>query len=67
MLNSDEWKSLVVAGSRTLCPVCESDNLTMGACAIGAMTVHQEYTCETCQREFTAVFALLGFYDGHPE
>lgn len=67
MLNSDEWKATVVQQSRTLCPACQSTKLTAGACGIGSMTVHQEYTCETCQYEFTAVFALLGCYTGHPD
>lgn len=39
----------------------------MGACAIGSITVHQEYVCEECQYEFTALFALTGWYAGHPE
>lgn len=66
MLNPDEWKAQVIADSITICPSCESPNVTMGACAIGSMTVHQEYTCEACQHEFTAFFALALYYDGHP-
>jgi transposase-like protein len=57
----------LVEESRTLCPACGSTNVTMGACAIGSMTVHQEYLCEDCQYEFTGLFALTGFYAGHPE
>ncbi|MGF6782410.1 transposase-like protein [Paraburkholderia sp. GAS334] len=41
--------------------------VSMGACAIGSMTVHQEYVCEDCQHEFTALFALVGCYAGHPD
>jgi transposase-like protein len=67
MLNPDEWKSRVVADTMTICPACESSKVTMGACAIGSITVHQEYTCESCQHEFTALFALATCYDGHPE
>ncbi|CAJ3074051.1 hypothetical protein [Burkholderia pseudomallei] len=67
MLESDEWKAKTVADLTTMCPACESTNLTMGACAIGSATVHQEYVCEDCQFEFTALFALMGFYKGHPE
>jgi hypothetical protein len=36
----------------------------MGACAVGAKTIHQEYTCEECGDEFTAMYSLLGCYDG---
>ena len=67
MLNSDDWKPRVAAMSETFCPACESTKLTMGACAIGSMTVHQEYTCENCQYEFTVFFTLAGYYDGHPD
>ncbi|HDR8989919.1 TPA: hypothetical protein QDA93_002529 [Burkholderia vietnamiensis] len=66
MLNPDDWKAKVVESMQTTCPVCESSNVTMGACAIGSMTVHQEYICESCNFEFTALFALIGFYKGHP-
>lgn len=67
MLESDEWKAKTVGDLLTACPACESTDVTMGACAIGSATVHQEYTCEACQFEFTALFALTGFYQGHPE
>lgn len=67
MMNSDEWKAKVVEESRTFCPACRSANVTMGACAIGSMTVHQEYVCEDCQSEFTGFFVLTGFYPGHPD
>lgn len=67
MKDSDEWREAVIKDGVTTCPACGSGLLTMGACAIGAMTVHQEYTCEACQNEFTAVFALAGCYRGHPE
>ncbi|KVR28615.1 hypothetical protein WL61_23145 [Burkholderia ubonensis] len=66
MLNSDDWKAKVVDSMQTTCPACQSLNVTMGACAIGSMTVHQEYVCESCNFEFTAFFALVGFYKGHP-
>ncbi|MFJ1260726.1 hypothetical protein [Cupriavidus sp. CuC1] len=64
MLNADEWKAQVVADGQTLCPACWSGNLTMGACAVGALTVHQEYVCEDCQYEFSALFGLVGGYPG---
>ncbi|WDD90335.1 hypothetical protein Bsp3421_000160 (plasmid) [Burkholderia sp. FERM BP-3421] len=67
MLDSDSWKAKVVEESMTSCPACGSTNVTMGACAIGSVTVHQEYTCEDCQYEFTAFFTLVGYYTGHPE
>lgn len=67
MLDSDGWKAKVVGESITLCPACESTNVTLGAYAIGSITVHQEYVCEDCQYEFTALFALAGCYAGHPE
>lgn len=53
MLNTDEWKRSV--------------NLTMGACAVGALTAHQEYVCEHCQYEFSALFGLVGCYRGSRE
>lgn len=65
--NSDEWREAVIRDGVTTCPACDSENLTMGACAVGALTVHQEYVCEACQHEFTAVFALARCYQGHPE
>jgi len=67
MLDSEEWKARVVHDLSTTCPICLSTNVTMGACAMGSATVYQEYTCESCQYEFTAMFALVGFYRGHPE
>lgn len=67
MLDSDDWKARVVDRTQTLCPACESTNGTMGACAIGSMTGHQEYVCEDCQHEFTALFALVGCYAGQPD
>ncbi len=60
MLDSEQWRSRVVADGQTLCPACQSMNLTMGACGIGSMTVHQEYVCEDCQYEFAALFGLTG-------
>lgn len=67
MQDPDDWKAKVVEESQTSCPACGSPNVTIGACAIGSMTVHQEYVCEECQYEFTALFALAGWYAGHPE
>ncbi|VVE75870.1 hypothetical protein PCA31118_05081 [Pandoraea captiosa] len=66
MLGSDEWKARVIASNTTPCPSCESPRVMMGACAIGSKTVHQEYVCESCQYEFTALFTLAGCYSGHP-
>lgn len=67
MLDSDQWKARVVADSQTRCPACESIKVTMGACAIGSVTVHQEFVCEDCQYEFTALFVLVGCYAGQPD
>lgn len=67
MLSSDAWQKEVVRNSRTFCPACRSLNLTMGACAVGSITIHQEYVCEDCQYEFSAFFALVGCYQGRPE
>lgn len=67
MLNADQWKARVVESDQTLCPSCQSLQVTMGACAIGTLTVHQEYVCEACQHEFTALFTLTGCYHGHPD
>lgn len=64
MLDTDEWKAQVVASGLTLCPSCRSGKQTMGACAVGALTVHQEYVCEDCQYEFSALFGLVGCYPG---
>lgn len=66
MLGSDEWKDRVIALSTAVCPSCGSPRVTMEACAIGSKTVHQEYVCESCQHEFTALFTLAGCYNGHP-
>jgi transposase-like protein len=67
MLDADVRKARVVAQTQTLCPACESYRLTMDACAVGTITVHQEYVCDDCQYEFTALFARATFYAGHPE
>ena len=66
-MDSDEWKLQVVRLGRPVCPQCESVRLTMGACAVGAKTVHQELICEDCNYEFTALYVLAGCYSGHPE
>ncbi|WP_155301331.1 hypothetical protein [Cupriavidus necator] len=50
----------------TLCPACESTRITLGACAVGATTIHQEYICEACQHAFSGLFALVDFYDDFP-
>ncbi|ODP35008.1 hypothetical protein A9762_11625 [Pandoraea sp. ISTKB] len=67
MLDSEKWRSRVIAEGLAICPSCESDEVTMGACKIGSKTIHQEYTCEVCQHEFTGIFTLAGCYRGHPE
>lgn len=67
MLDSEKWRSRVIAEGCTICPSCETDEVTMGACKIGSKTVHQEYTCEACQHEFSGLFTLTGCYSGHPE
>jgi len=64
MLSSDQWKAKVVETSNITCCACGSTDMTMGACAVGVMTIHQEYTCESCGHEFTAMYALVGYYDG---
>lgn len=65
MLDIEEWKRRVVGGMEILCPACQSSNVAMGACAIGAMTIHQEYVCEDCPYEFTALYGLVACYSGH--
>jgi len=35
-------------------------NVTMGACAVAACTVYQEYVCEDCGYEFKAMSGLIG-------
>lgn len=67
MMESDDWTSLVRATLKPLCPACSSSNITAGACAIGSATVHQEFTCEDCQFEFTAMFVLARYYEGFPK
>lgn len=66
MLSEDEWKARVLATHHTLCPRCESTNITYGACAVGAMTIHQEYVCETCEHAFSGLFALVTYYADFP-
>ncbi|WP_146011811.1 MULTISPECIES: hypothetical protein [Burkholderia] len=66
MIEPDDWRSLVAASLKTICPACNSPKVTAGACAVGSATVHQEYICEDCQYEFTALFALVGYYPGQP-
>ena len=64
MLNSDDWQKEVVREGVVMCRACGAPRPTMGACAIGAMTIHQEYICEQCGHAFTALYALVGCYDG---
>lgn len=64
MLSSDDWRNEVVQEGIVMCRACGAPNPTMGACAVGAMTVHQEYICEECGHEFTAIYAVAGCYDG---
>ncbi|AVA35818.1 transposase-like protein [Cupriavidus metallidurans] len=66
MMNEDEWKARVMATRIVLCPRCESTNITHGACAVGAATIHQEYVCEACQHAFSGLFALVTYYDDFP-
>ncbi|MGO4328957.1 hypothetical protein AB4Z48_37105 [Cupriavidus sp. 2TAF22] len=47
MLDPGEWKARVIALRVTFCPSCESTKETLGACAVGAMTIHREYVCES--------------------
>lgn len=49
-LSSDEWKKTIVQEGVAKCQDCGSTDLMTGACAIGAMTVHQEYVYNTCAR-----------------
>lgn len=67
MLESEKRKAAVVDGLVVVCPVCQPKAVTMAACAIGSATVHQEYTCDSCSFEFTSLFTLMGFYEGHPD
>ncbi|WP_416046713.1 hypothetical protein [Cupriavidus basilensis] len=62
MLDPDEWKARVIAEGVTCCPACESTEITLGATAIGVMTIHQEYICEHCQHTFSGLFALVTWY-----
>lgn len=64
MLSSEEWHKRTVEEGIVRCPACGTPNPTMGACGVGAITVHQEYVCEQCGHEFTAFYALAGCYDG---
>ncbi|WP_028203765.1 hypothetical protein [Paraburkholderia nodosa] len=64
MLSSDEWKKRTVEGGVVLCPSCDSQNVTMGACAVGAYTNYQEYVCENCGYEFLAMFCLVACVPG---
>lgn len=64
MMESDDWASRVRATLKPLRPACSSPNVTPGACAIGSATVHQEFTWEDCQFEFTAMFVLARYYEG---
>jgi transposase-like protein len=63
MMTHEDWQRRVVATGITLCPACESTDITLGACAVGATTIHQEYVCETCQHSFSGMFTLLDYYD----
>ncbi len=65
MIDPDDWQSLVSTTRQTVCPACNSPNVTAGAYDLSSATVHQEYICEDCQYEFTAVFTLSRYSPGH--
>jgi hypothetical protein len=46
------------------CPACDSLNMTMGACAVGAYTIYQEYVCGDSGYAFHAMFGLIGCMPG---
>jgi len=58
----EDWRKEVVDTGVTHCPSCKSTDLLMGACAVGAMTVHQEFICNGCQFEFKAMYAIAFYY-----
>ncbi|MDT8835878.1 hypothetical protein ParKJ_00450 [Paraburkholderia fungorum] len=64
MRSSDEWRRHTVEDGVVLCPGCDSLHVTMGACAVGAYTVYQEYVCEDYGHEFQAMFGLIGYMPG---
>lgn len=66
-MDSDDWVVPVTRFESLICPSCNSPNVTMGACAVGAARVYQEYVCESCQFEFTAAYKLTGYLPGLPE
>jgi hypothetical protein len=61
-LSSGECKKTIVQDGVAKCPDCESTDPMMGACPIGAITVHQEYVCNVYQNEFKALYAHVDFY-----
>jgi len=63
MLDADEWKARVMATRHTICPRCESTDITVGVCTGGAITIHQEYICGACQHTFSGLFSLVTYYD----
>ncbi|KAK46352.1 hypothetical protein BG58_11015 [Caballeronia jiangsuensis] len=65
MLTSDQWRQRTVDEGIVRCPACDSLSVTMGACAVGAYTVYQEYVCESCQYEFQAMYGLIGCVPGN--
>jgi hypothetical protein len=56
-LSSGECNKTIVQDGVAKCPDCGSTDPMMGACPIGAMTVHQEYVCNVYQNEFKALWA----------
>ncbi len=65
MIDPDDSQSPVPTTQQILCPACNSPKVIAGARAVGSSTVRQEYICEGCQYEFTAVFNLSGYSPGH--
>jgi DNA-directed RNA polymerase subunit RPC12/RpoP len=65
MLSSEDWLKRTAREGVVRCPECSSPDLTMGACAVGAFTIFQEYVCEQCQQEFQAMYGLIGMVEGH--
>jgi transposase-like protein len=62
MLDDDVWLKKVIDDGLTICPECESTDLTMGACGVSAILVQQEYICNACQFEFKVWFRLAAYF-----
>ncbi|CAG2147282.1 hypothetical protein LMG19282_03121 [Cupriavidus campinensis] len=63
MLDHAEWKARAVATGATLCPACESTDITCGACARWRPDDPSRIRLRSVPTRVFWLFALIDYYD----